>query len=216
MNTSHSRKSISATLLAGLRLIALALSLSFIYQALRFFTFDPAILGKYLELKWLIMGHVAGGSVALLTGPFQLWKTFRNKYRRAHRVMGRVYVAGIVVGASCALILASTTAPSVNWPYALSLHMLASVWVASTLFAWRTAVRKRFKQHEEWANRSYIATVAFVIQAFSTETTLVSRLGSFGETSPTLIWLSWTLPMFVYDCVRLSKQSPSAREARVS
>lgn len=179
--------------------LILALSLYFIYQSLRLFSFDPARLGKYWSFKWIIMGHVAGGALALLTGPFQLWAAFRTRYRRAHRVMGRVYVAATSGGAVCALILATTTAPIVNWPYALSLHMLALVWLSSGLLAFRTAVQKRFEQHEEWAARSYIATVAFVAQALFIELPFVARLGSFAETAGTLIWFSWTLPMVVYE-----------------
>jgi hypothetical protein len=186
--------------------VILALSLYFIQHSLRFFSFDPALLGKYFRFKWVIMGHVAGGSLALLTGPFQLWAAFRKRYRRAHRVMGRVYVSATCVGALCALALATTTAPAVNWPYALSLHMLASVWLASGLLAFRTAVQKRFKQHEEWAIRSYIATVAFVAQALSFELPFVVRLGTFAEIAATLIWFSWTVPMLAYDYLRLLRQ----------
>ena len=186
--------------------VIVALSLLFIYRALRFFSFSPEVLGKYFPFKWVIMGHIAGGLLALLAGPLQLSRTFRGKYRRAHRVIGRVYISAVVIGAVCALILASTTALVVGWAYALSLHMLASVWGVSALLAWRTAVRRRFKQHEEWADRSYIATVAFVAQSMSFEIPWIAGLGSFAEVSTTIIWMSWTVPMFVYDCLRGSRQ----------
>jgi uncharacterized membrane protein len=186
--------------------VIIALSLVFIYRALRFFSFSPEALGKYFPFKWIIMGHVAGGALALLLGPFQLSRSFRVEYRRAHRVMGRVYVSAVLAGAVCALILATTTAPALGWAYALSLHMLASVWGASALLAWRAAVQRRFKQHEEWADRSYIATVAFVAQSLSLELPFVAGLGTFAEVAATLIWFSWTAPMFAYDYLRLSRQ----------
>jgi Predicted membrane protein (DUF2306) len=69
-------------------------------------------------------------------------------------------------------------------------------------------VQKRFKQHEEWATRSYIATVAFVAQALSFELPFVAQLGPFAETAGTLIWLSWTVPMVAYDWVRALRQRP--------
>jgi hypothetical protein len=203
MNLSHpgKRNGLALVQLAAGSLI-LALSLYFIYHSLRLFSFDPAVLGKYFSFKWIIMGHVAGGTLALVTGPFQLWAGFRKRYRRAHRVTGRIYISATSVGALCALVLATTTAPLVNWPYALSLHMLASVWLGSGLMAWRTAVHQRFKQHEEWAVRSYIATVAFVAQALSFELPFVVRLGPFAETAGTVIWFSWTVPMLLYDYLR--------------
>lgn len=207
MNVSHRRTSKGLTTIqraAGA--VMLTMSLYFIYRSLRLFSFSPDALGKYFPFKWIIMGHVAGGMLALLMGPFQLWPAFRTRYRQAHRVMGRVYVSATSVGAVCALILASTTARTVNGPYVLSLYMLASVWLVSGLLTWRTAVQKRFKQHAEWATRSYIVTVAFVAQSLSYEVPFMARLGTFAETSATIIWLSWTVPMIAYDCVRALRQ----------
>ncbi len=186
-------------------IVLLTLSLIFIYESAHFFNFTPQGLGKYFILKWVIMGHIAGGSLALLLGPFQLWKKFRTRFWKAHRIMGRIYIGAIVVGAACALILASTTAIAVGWPYALSLHVLATVWLVSALLTFITVLKKKMKQHEEWANRSYISTVAFIAQAFTMQLPVMATLGSFAEVSPTIIWFSWTVPMFVYECVRTIK-----------
>lgn len=199
MGKKNNRKNILQVITGS---ILLLLSLVFIVQSAHFFNFTPEGLGKYLSRKWIIMGHIAGGSIALLLGPFQLWKSFRVRYWKAHRVMGRLYVSAVVVGAVCALVLASTTAIEVGWPYALSLHVLASVWLVSAILTWRTAVQKKFKLHEEWANRSYISTVAFVAQAFTMQLPVMATLGTFAEVSPTIIWCSWTIPMFVYNMVR--------------
>lgn len=185
--------------------ILLTLSLIFIYQSAHFFNFTPQGLGKYFSLKWVIMGHIAGGSLGLLLGPFQLWKKFRVKYWKVHRIMGRIYISAIVVGAICALVLASTTAIAVGWPYALSLHVLATVWLVSALFTFGTVLKKKMKQHKEWANRSYISTVAFIAQAFTMQLPVMATLGSFAEVSPTIIWCSWTVPLFAYECVRTIK-----------
>lgn len=189
--------------LAGRGAIVVA-SLYFIFEALRFFSFDPQVLGKYFRLRWVIMGHITGGAIALLLGPIQLYDPFRTRYPKAHRIVGRVYVGAIAVGAACALTLASTTAPAVNWPYAVSLDALAAVWVVSTGVAWRTAVRRRFVEHREWAIRSYIATVAFVAQSLTIEIPFLRR--HFVDAAASLIWLSWTVPMFVYDCLRAMRR----------
>lgn len=209
MSVSPAKRNELGLIQLALGSLLLAMSLYFIHRALRFFSFDPAVLGKYFTFKWIIMGHVAGGTLTLLTGPFQLWTGFRNRYRRAHRVLGKVFVSATSVGALCALVLATTTAPQVNWSYALSLHMLASVWLGSVLFAWRTAVHKHFRQHEVWAVRSYIATVAFVAQSLWFELPFVARLGTLAETAGTIIWFSWTLPMVLYDCARALRQRPT-------
>lgn len=189
--------------------VIVAASLLFIVKATHFFSLDPKALGKYVGYGPFILGHIAGGMVALVTGPLQISQEFRRRYLRAHRVLGKVYVSATSLGAICALVLASTTARTLGSAYALSLHVLAAVWLTTGLVAWRTAVGKRLAQHEEWANRSYIATVAFVAQSLFFEIPAVARLGSFAELGGTVIWLSWTAPMFAYDCLRSLRQKPA-------
>jgi len=194
------------TITQGLRLVAwvaiILCSLVFVYRALHLLQLDPAVMKKYFPFRWILVGHIVGGMLALITGPFQLSKTFRARYRRVHRVMGRVYVSATSVGAVCAFLLASLTAPVVSWGYALSLHMLSIVWLSTGLLAWRTAVQKRFAQHEEWATRSYIATIAFVAQSLSFDLPFMTRLGTSAEMAATIIWFSWTVPTFAYACTR--------------
>ena len=135
------------TITHGLRLVArvvIALcSLYFVYRTLHLFRLDPAVLKKFFPFRWIFLGHIVGGMLALISGPFQFSKTIRARHRRVHRVTGRVYVSATTVGAVCAFLLASITAPVVSWGYAVSLHMLSIVWLTTGVLAWRTAVRKR-------------------------------------------------------------------------
>jgi len=208
------RSSLRAALRVALASPVVVGSLVFIVKALRFFSFEPSVLGKYQPFRWVIVGHVAGGMLALATGPFQLSTRFRARYTRVHRVMGRLYVGGTSFGAVCALVLASTTARSIGGAYVPSLHVLATVWLVSSLMALRTALTRRFVAHREWATRSYIATVAFVAQSLSFEIPFVVRLGPFSEVAATVIWLSWTVPLFLYETTRTAQppQRPRAPE----
>jgi hypothetical protein len=185
--------------------IIVLLSAYFIVYSSRFFTLSPTVLGKYLPYAWAIWGHIAGGAVALVTGPFLFWKSFRQKYRRAHRIAGRVYVIGVLTGALGALILVSTTSLALGFAYVVSLHALGATWSVTTVLAWRMAVTKQYTLHEEWATRSYIATMAFVIQsvlyALPITQELGAKVGTAGEVLATIIWVSWTGPMVLYDIV---------------
>jgi len=57
---------------------------------------------------WLLM-HITGGTVALLTGPWQFWTGFRRRYARLHRWMGRVFLCGVAVGSVGAYRMAMGT-----------------------------------------------------------------------------------------------------------
>src|SRR6478609_6429356 len=45
---------------------------------------------------WVTM-HLAGGSLALLLGPMQFWKSFRNRFLSLHRLTGKIYLNGVVL-----------------------------------------------------------------------------------------------------------------------
>ena len=57
---------------------------------------------------WLRL-HIAGGIVALLTGLFQFLTTLRTEHPRIHRLLGRIYVASILIGGAAGLRLSPDT-----------------------------------------------------------------------------------------------------------
>jgi len=182
--------------------LVLGLSLYFIATNAHFFVaHTPEELGKYSAFRGVLVAHIAGGAVALVTGPFQLWKTLRVRRRGLHRRMGQAYVVAIAVSAPCAVFMTFTTARELGWPYELSLQAWVSVWMASTWLAYRYARLARFDLHAEWMTRSYLVTLAFVISALLAKLPGLTRLGSFAEISPTLFWAGWSIPLFVLDVV---------------
>lgn len=179
--------------------LIIALSLYFLAINAHFFALEKADLGKYFDLRFVLLAHIAGGATALVTGPLQLSKALRLRYRLLHRRLGIAYLVAIVISAPCAVVLTLTTARELGWPYVLSLQAWVSVWMVSTGLAYRYARHQKFRLHEEWMTRSYLVTVAFVLSALLGKLPLVARLGTFAEISPTLFWSAWALPLFAYD-----------------
>jgi uncharacterized membrane protein len=187
-------------------LTALGFSLYFIAINAHLFELTRQALGKYFPIRGVLLLHFSGGAVALLTGPFQFWEDLRNTRRALHRAMGITYVLAIAVSAPCAAFLSFTTAYSVGWAYAFSLHVWVSAWMIATFLAYRYARQKRFKLHKEWAVRSYLVTLAFVISALLYKIPAVARQGSFAEVSPGLFWGAWAIPLFAFDVVLSSRR----------
>lgn len=190
-----------ATMVLGVGL--LAASVYFIAHAAHFFGPAPEALGKYRPVKWLLWLHIVFGAVTLLAGPFLLWDRFRTRFLKAHRRLGLAYVVSVAVSGGCAVALSATTAYAVNRPYAISLHVWVMVWLVSTGFAFVAIRRRNLRQHREWMVRSYLVTFAFVLSASLLKVPAVQRLGSFEDMSPTLFWMAWSVPLFVYG-LRLS------------
>lgn len=133
-----------------------------VFDAIPYFGFDKEIFGRYWNYKWPLIGHISGGLLALVIGPFQFWKAFRNKYITAHRLMGRTYLVAILIGTICSTYLAWTSAIRVNFSWALGLQGLAFAWITTASMAYISVMKGHMLQHKEWMIRSYVVTFAFV------------------------------------------------------
>lgn len=163
-------------------------------------------MGKYFNYKWFLIGHITAGGGALILGPFQFWKRLQRNYKKAHRVMGILYLLAILVSSISAVVLAHTTAYTINWPYAFSTQVWATVWIITTGIAYWAALKKQFKMHEVWMTKSYIVTVAFLVSGLALKIPIVYRLGSFDEISPSFFWFGWSVPLFVHEVVLAVKR----------
>jgi hypothetical protein len=68
--------------------------------------------------------------------------------------------------------------------------------------AYVSVMRGRILQHKEWMIRSYVVTFAFVTFRWLNELTIAKTLmPQFAERGPTIIWLSWTIPLLITELV---------------
>lgn len=169
-----------------------------INDALPYFGFDKETFGRYWNYKWPLIGHISGGLVALALGPFQFSKRFRNKFMTTHRWLGRIYLTAILIGAISSTYLAWTSAFSINFSWAFGLQALAFAWILTASMAYFSVIRGRILQHKEWMIRSYVVTFAFVTFRWLNDSQIAHQLmNKFEERGPTLVWLSWTIPLLI-------------------
>ena len=196
----------SILLIVGFALLFLV-SLMFIVLATRYFTFKDDILGRFLNVKWWLIGHISGGILALLIGPFQFMPKFRNNYKKLHRTLGKIYLISILIAGISSTVLAWTAALVIHWTWGFSLQILAVVWIISSYMAYISIRKKRIRQHKEWMFRSFIITLSFVLFRLFNDITMMAGLGTFIERAPTIIWASWSIPLFFAEIVFQSKKS---------
>lgn len=142
---------------------------------------------------WLLV-HIAGGLVALLTGPVQLWLGLHNVKMNVHRKLGFVYIAGITIGSVGAIGLALQTDGGLI--FGSGLFFLAMAWIATTSLAFMAIKKNLIEQHKEWTIRSYVVTFAFVTFRFG-QVAMTGR----GVDLPTAIgimaWACWAIPLLM-------------------
>ena len=170
-------------------------------DALPYFGLEESVFGRFWVMKWPLIGHISGGLIALTLGPFQFWTALKNNYVKVHRMMGMAYISGILVAVISSIALSLTTGLAIHWTWSLALIGLALAWISSTGMAFRFILLRRINLHKEWMIRSYVVTFAFVFFRWLTSQPFYRELGSFVETGPTAIWLSWVVPLFICEII---------------
>jgi uncharacterized membrane protein len=181
--------------------LLLAFSVKFVLKALLYFGLQKEVFQRYWNYKWWLLGHIVGGLVALVTGPFQFSQTFRKKYLALHRWLGRIYLTAILIGVISATYLSWTSALAIHWTWAVSLQCLGIVWICTGCMAYLSIRQGRIQAHKEWMIKSYVATFAFVSFRWIIGLPAIVSLGSFIERAPTVLWVSWVIPLFVTNLI---------------
>ncbi len=124
------------------------------------FGYRSKMLGPTLfnNQLWMVM-HLVGGSLALLLGPIQFWKSIRTRYLNYHRLSGKIYIIGALLAGTSALRLSVV---SVCVPCRVSLLFLAVAVLFTTGAAWYTIRHKNIKAHRQFMVRSYVTVLSFV------------------------------------------------------
>ena len=106
--------------------------------------------------RQLLIPHTICGMIALLAGPLQFSSRFRQRHLKFHRVLGRMYVVSVLIGAITGVALAA------GRPGLPGTSMQAAAWIVCTVAAFVTARNRQFVQHRQWMARSYAVTFTIV------------------------------------------------------
>jgi hypothetical protein len=188
---------IGATLVAAVFFVAVA--------ALPYFTFlfdstpgrfvEEVRFGIYYPRRGWLLLHIAGGMLALLAGPVQLWLGLTDRRMDLHRVFGTVYLAGVALGTVGAVVLAVQT--TLGWTFGAGLLGLAFAWVVTTGLAFASIKKHLIEQHKEWMIRSYVVTFAFVVFRVGVVGFVATGVGETPESLSFLAWVCWAVPLLV-------------------
>ena len=168
--------------------------------------FDSSHYMEYWSHKWWLVGHLTGGSLALLLGPPQFIPALRRRSLALHRWLGRAYLLAILMGSICALYMARVSnAPA----FGVALMFLDAAWFGTSLTAFIYALRRRISLHREWMIRSYVVTFAFVLFRFQ-----IQKLNLFAQLGPVdqavmNAWAAWVIPLAATEIILQSRRSPT-------
>jgi len=152
----------------------------------------------YQPFKWWLLPHGVFGAIVILFGPLQFSDRLRQKFTKAHRVMGRLYVLGAFVlaplGAYIQYFQERFGAPRSFTVLAL---VDATMLMSATALALLFAIKRKIGVHRQWAVRSYAIAMVFIGGRFVMGVTGWEALGV--EIVQAIIWSCLALSVVFAD-----------------
>ena len=155
---------------------------------------DPAsfLRLRYAPVPLLMFAHGIPAALALVLGAFQFSSRLRQRHLQVHRVMGRIYVASVVIGAPVAVVVAlKLPIPSLF----MAALFQAGGWIIATATALYCVRTGKIQQHKEWMMRGYPFAMAFVVNRVILAIPAVQGMGVFGVI--TVVWSSNAVACFL-------------------
>lgn len=134
--------------------------------------------------------HISGGMLALLTGPWQFLRSFRRRFLRLHRSMGKVYLVSILLLAGPSGQFMAFYAEG-GFLSTIGFLLMALLWLWTTWMAYATVRKRDITAHRDWMTRSYALTLAAVTLRIYVPVTSQLLHWNHEFVVESSAWLSW-------------------------
>ena len=162
----------------------------------------PEMRAAYEAHSLGIYTHIFASLIALALGPFQFAQRLRRKNVSLHRLLGRVYLLGVLLGGISGLYLSRIAFGGLV--SSVGFALLACIWLFSGFMALHHIRHQRVALHRRWMIRNFSLTFAAV--------TLRLYLGlffaagvSFETFYPLLAWICWVPNLVFVEWVLLAR-----------
>ena len=158
---------------------------------------DP-IWKHYEAFKWWLLPHGVAGACTLVLAPMQFSDRLRRRYSKLHRIMGRVYVAGVLIASPLGAFIQYRFDEPLGAPRSFTIETLvqAALWMLTTVVGLGFAVNGKIQQHRQWMTRSYAVAIVFL------ENRVIVGLGGWSRNiavAETVTWVTLALSLLFAD-----------------
>jgi uncharacterized membrane protein len=152
-------------------------------------SFAGEFAASFRRQPWAIFSHAIFGTLALLAGPLQFRTDLRNRFRRLHRVLGRVYVvAAFGIGTTGLLMSPFSFGGMITHT---GFGLLAALTIATTWLAFARIRAGDVTAHREWMLRNFALIFAGVALRVELPLLVAANGGAFEPAYQVVAWLSW-------------------------
>ncbi|HVG17695.1 MAG TPA: DUF2306 domain-containing protein [Blastocatellia bacterium] len=152
----------------------------------------------YAPFKWWLLPHGIFGAVVILLAPLQFSDRLRRRFTRSHRVVGRLYVAGVFLLAPLGAYI-QYYQERLGSPRSFTVLAVvnAVMLIAATAIAFLFAYKRKITQHRQWIVRSYAIALVFIEGRFIMGITGWEELGV--EIVQAIIWSCLAMSVLLGD-----------------
>ncbi|WP_342718384.1 DUF2306 domain-containing protein [Bacillus paramycoides] len=150
------------------------------------------MFGSKLSEFWysMLFIHITTSIVALVIGPFTLSAKFRERNINRHRIVGRIYMVGILLGGVSGLYLSFYATGGLVAK--LGFGLLSVFWLTSAYQALHRVKNKKIKDHRNWMIRNYALTFAAVtLRIWLPLFIVLFGIEQFELSYAIIAWLAW-------------------------
>lgn len=167
--------------------------------------------------NFAFISHVLIGGLITLSGLAQLVPSVRKKHPTVHRANGRLFLALSLVGAISGLWLTWGRGTYLSIHQAMGVSLNGVLILVFVYFAWRSAVQRRFTDHEAWALRTFMVVSGVWFFRLAIMAWYLIGRGLFGAPSgcqiiidPILEFGSYLLPLAILELWLFARARPRA------
>jgi len=151
----------------------------------------------YHPFRWWLLPHALAGSCAIFLGPMQFSDRLRQRFRKLHRVIGRIYVFGAFVVAPLGTYI-QYFEERMGGPrsFSIAAGVDAALLMITTGIAFAFIRAGKVQQHRQWMTRSFAVALIFL------EVRVIGGLGGW-DSNPraieTIVWICIGFSVLVGD-----------------
>ena len=135
------------------------------------------------SFKWWLLPHGLTAACALFLGPLQFSDRLRLRFAKAHRVMGRFYVAGVFIGAPLGIYIQYVEERmGMTRSFTFAAVADAALWMFTTGMAPWFIRQRKIQQHRQWMTRSFAGSLIFL------EVRVIIGLTGWGQYAEIIVW----------------------------
>jgi uncharacterized membrane protein len=147
--------------------------------------------------------HITFGGIAMLTGWTQFSQKLRSRYLSAHRLIGKIYVASVMLSSIAGFYIAMFASGGITC--VLGFSGLALSWLFTDIMAYTSIIKRRFKDHENWMTRNYALTFAAVTLRIYLPLSQIAHI-EFITAYRVISWICWVPNLLIAEMI-ISKRA---------